>query len=70
MIFYNGGKHGKRYGDWDFISNCLKQLPPSVVFEVKERYSEIYVHLLEHDPHDCRRRVNSWLRKTVEKHRR
>ncbi len=67
--FYNGGEHGPNYGDAEFISEWSDKLPIRMQWEVKDRDTEIYQELRLSDPSNCRYRVNSWLRKTVEKNK-
>jgi len=65
--FYNGGEHGERFGDAEWLVETIDKLPIRKQKPVSQRYSEIYQELALSDPDKCRFRSNSWLRKTVEK---
>jgi hypothetical protein len=66
--FYNGPDHGQ-YGDSKFLIEWIDKLPIRMQKPVSEKYSEIYTQLVKDDPNECRARVNTWLRKTVEKNK-
>ena len=67
--FYNGGEHGPQYGDAEWLIDQLNQLAKPVREQVSKRYSEIYQELELSDPNQCRKRVNTWMRKTVIKNK-
>jgi len=69
LNYYDGGIHGHRYGDWNFIKIEIDKLPISLQKKTLTRYGEIYRELLEIDPHRSRQRANIWLRKFVDKHK-
>jgi hypothetical protein len=67
--FYNGGDNGVQYGDAEWLIDQLNQLAKPVREKVSKRYSEIYQELTLSDPNECRKRVNTWMRKTVIKNK-
>lgn len=67
LDYFNGGEHGERYGDRDWIAAQIDLLAIRDQKPVRERYSEIYIKLS--GDRDQRFRVNKWLRLTVAKRR-
>jgi len=67
--FYNGGMHGPKYGDGEFISKQIDLLPISMQKKVRKRYGGIYLKLIKEDKDKCRYRANTWLRATVKKYK-
>lgn len=57
------------YNDTLWIEAQLDQLPISMQKKVCERYSHIYLQLTTEEDTKARFRSNSWLRKTVAKHK-
>jgi type II secretory ATPase GspE/PulE/Tfp pilus assembly ATPase PilB-like protein len=57
------------YNDSNWISEQIDQLPISMQKKVTSKYSDIYLQLTKEEDRKVRFRVNTWLRKTVEKNK-
>ena len=67
--YYNGGIHGPKYGDLEWINEQVGLVPVMQQKALRTRYGEIYTELAQTDPNNARFRANSWLRKVVKKNR-
>ena len=57
------------YSDTKWINEQIGLLPIAIQNEVRKKYSDIYQQLEIEDKRYCRRRANTWLRKTVDKYK-
>lgn len=57
------------FNDSDWISEQIDMLPISMQKKVASKYSDIYLKLTNEKDRKARFRSNSWLRKTVDKHK-
>jgi len=57
------------FNDSGWISEQIDKLPISMQKEVAHKYSDIYLKLTTEQDKKARFRVNSWLRKTVDKYK-
>lgn len=65
MLKCHKNGHVYQCDDTKWIESQIDKLPYRMQNKVTERYSVIYSNLLINDPLNCRRRSNTWLRKTI-----
>jgi len=66
MNYYNGGMHGHRFGDRQFVNSQILRLPVDIQGKIRVEYSNKYQSLEGQD--DQRYRCNTWLRAVVKKY--
>lgn len=69
MNYFNGGQHGERFGDLEWICEQIDKLPIDRQTYTKEKYFNAYAELIELDPENARYRCNYRLLQTVKKYK-